>query len=435
MKRFLALFFLSLWGTICVAQSTQRYQPQYWHTKNGTQVVFYHAPQVPMLDISMAFAAGSAYDEEDFGLSALTTELLDQGNAGLNATDIAERLADTGAQYDAETTRDMAVFHLKTLTEPDALKQATDIFACILQQPDFQEDAFNREKNQQLMAIAHMQESPDEMANQTFFKVLYNNHPYAHPILGTEDRTRNITLEAVRRFYETYFVSNNAVLVLVGAIDTAKAHELADKLTTGLRTGQHAPNIPNAKPLPEALDVEVAFPSTQSIIRLGQLGIDHHNPNYFPLLVGNYILGGGALVSQLATEIRHKRGLTYGVYSQFVPMPGLGPFVISLSTQTKQAETATNLARRTLTHFLEAGPTEKELTAAKQYLTGNFPLTLASNQNIANTLLKMAFYNLPKDYLDTYTNHINQVNHTEIQQSFQQLIAPNQLLQVTVGQS
>ncbi len=175
------------------------------------------------------------------------------------------------------------------------------------------------------------------------------------------------------------------------------------------------------------------FPSSQTVLRLGQLGITHHDHHYFPLIVGNYILGGGSLVSKLSHELREKRGLTYGVYSQFFPRPGKGPFLISFSTKNSQSKTAIEVTRTTLSTFIKTGPSAHELLAAKQYLTGSYPLSLASNSSIADMLLKIAFYHLPSDYLQTYVEHINAVSTEDIKQAFQQLIVPNKLLQVSVG--
>ena len=175
------------------------------------------------------------------------------------------------------------------------------------------------------------------------------------------------------------------------------------------------------------------FPSSQTAIRIGELGITHRNDAYFPLLVGNYTLGGGSLVSRLALELRAKRGLTYGVSSQFAPMPGKGPFLISLATRSEQANTAIDLTRKTLSEFVHTGPSKAELKAAKNYLTGSFPLSLASNSNIAGMLLKIAFYHLPDNYLDTYIDNVNAVSTKQIQIAFQKEVHPEKLLQVRVG--
>lgn len=424
---------LSLALFLSAEAHANNFKTEQWQTANGTKVVFYQAMEVPMLNINLAFRAGSAYDNEKFGLSALTTNMINQGNFGMDASQIAEKLADSGAQFSAESSRDMAVLTLKTLTKADAMKEALETFAAIINKPDFPEDAFNREKHQQLLTIDQAQESPEEIANQILFKQLYLNHPYGHPINGNKETVNLLTTKDLRDFYKQHFVGSNAVLVLVGAIDSQQAHQLAEQLTKDLEKGKPASAILAAPSLTAGKKIAVDFPSSQTILRLGQIGISHHDPDYFPLIVGNYILGGGALVSILAHEVREKRGLTYGVTSQFMPMPGNGPFLISLSTQTKTADIALTVTEETLANFLKNGPSEKELDAAKQYLVGSFPLSLASNSSIANILLRTAFYNLPADYVDTYTQQINKVTTKEIKDAFQKQIHPDKMLIIAVG--
>lgn len=409
------------------------FKTEKWTTANGVQVVFYQAMEVPMLDISLAFAAGSAYDGQAYGLSALTADLLNQGNQGESADAIADQLADVGAQLNSDTSRDMSVFSLRTLTKPDAMKPALATFAKVINHPDFPQDAFDREKKQQLVSIEQVKESPDEIANQVFFARLYEGHPYAHPVIGDREHVQALQRQQVVDFYHQYFVGHNAYLVMVGAIDSAQAHQIANQISGSLPAGQAAPAIPKAKPLSKAEQVAVEFASTQTALRLGQLGIDHQDPDYFPLLVGNYILGGGVLVSRLSLEIREKEGLTYGVYSQFSPMPGDGPFLISLSTEQKQTNKALTLTEQVLGEFLEQGPTAQELVAAKQYLIGSFPLSLASNSAIASMLLRVSFYHLPDSFLDQYTQSVEKVSLQQIKQAFDKHVDPSKFLIVKVG--
>ncbi len=406
-----------------------------WQTKKGAHVVFHQAPDVPMLDINIAFAAGSAYDGAQFGLSALTLNLLDQGNGGLDAGVIADKFAEAGAQYSGASSQDIMALTLRTLTRPDALKQATDMFALLINHPNFPADAFLREKNQQLMRIKQNNERPNTIARNTFYQTLYGKHPYGHPIAGRSETVNALKVEDVRHFYQQYVVSKNAVIVLVGDINEATAHQLAERITRDLPKGQAAAAIPSAPPLAEEINIEILHDAPQSALRLGQLGITHHNSDYFALQVGNYILGGASMESRLAHELREKRGLTYGVSSNFSPMPGNGPFIISLSTKHNQAKIAWDVARETLASMIKSGPNEQELRAAKQYLTGSFPLSLASNRNIANLLLRITFYDLPKDFLNTYIDHINAVSIADIKQAFQHQINPDKLLQITVGRS
>lgn len=422
---------LALFVTTSVALPIKTQQ---WQMPNEAKVIFYPAMNVPILDVYVAFRAGSAYDAQLFGLSALTTQLMNQGNGALDATQLAEKLEETGAQFDAESNRDLALFHLRTLTSAEALPQAIDALSLILNKPRFSEEAFYRERNQLLTLILQQEESPDEIANIAFFKQLYGPHPYAHPVQGTTETVKRMQSWQVRNFYKRYFVGSNAIVVMVGAINHDEATQLADKIVGALPKGEPATTIEKATPNLNPTSLNIPFPSKQTILRIGQLGVNHHNPDYFPLVIGNYILGGGAMVSQLAIEVREKKGLSYNPNSQLIPLTANGPFVIGLSTKNNQAETAIQATQQTLARFLKQGPSEKELSDAKQYLAGNFSLSLASNQSIANILLRIAFYHLPDNYLNTYVAHLESVTTEEINHAFNTLIKPNQQLQITVGQ-
>lgn len=412
---------------------TQPLNPLTWKTKNGAQVIFYPMKDIPILDIRLAFAAGSAYDDKLYGVSQLTTQLLDKGDAGIESTTIAEKLSETGAQYSAVNNQNMILLSLRTLTENEDLEQSSQIFASIVSHPDFPEQAFQQEKNQQLLSIAEEQDSPTELANQTFYRFLYQSAPYAHPISGYADTVNQLTLDEVREFYHRYFVGHNALLVLVGAITEKKAHRLAEQILKDLPPGEAALPLIENQALKEGIDVEIPLSTSQTVLRLGQLGISPNDKEYFPLLVGNYILGGSPLTSRLALALREQNGLTYGVTSKFLPMPGKGPFIIGLSTEHHQIKTTLELTRQILVHFLQEGPTENELRTAKQFLIGNFQLSLSSHRNITDTLLKIAFYHLPDDYLETYVSKINEVQIKDIQSAFKALIHPDQFLLITVG--
>ncbi|MBX9695961.1 MAG: insulinase family protein, partial [Cyanobacteria bacterium] len=368
-----------------------------------------------------------------FGLSYLTTQLLNQGNGDLNTTQLAEKFADIGAQYGADTSRDMIKIQLKTVTTAQALQEAIATLALIINKPEFPQESFNQEKKQQLIAITQIQESPSDVANDVFFKKLYRNHPYAHPVTGTLETVNLLRNNQVRDFYKQYLVGSNAFVVLVGDINSEKAHDIAEQLMGHLPKGQTAPPIPKAPALQAAETITINYPSSQTVLQLGQIGITHQVENYFPLVVGNYILGNGSLVSRLSNEVREKRGLTYGISSDFIPMPGEGPFLISFSTQNDRAQTALKITQKTLAAFVTDGPTEEELIAAQKYLVGSFPLSLSSNSNIANALLRMAFYHLPDNYLESYTAQIESVTLPEIKKSFEELIQPDKMLLVTVG--
>lgn len=407
--------------------------PLSWETSKHTPVLFYQTTTVPMVTIHVGFKAGSAFDGKKYGLAALTAGMLNQGNNGKTRDTIADQLADTGAVYSAQTTRDMFVTTLNTLSESKAFKQATTIFSEILTQPDFPESAFYQQQNQQLAILLNEKESPNQVANDMFFHTLYEHHPYGHSIYGTPESIKAIKPKDLQTFYKRYIVPENAVIVIVGDLSPEQAHLLSENLLKNLPHGQIADPIPTEQTQSHYLPVSVPFPTSQTAFCLGQLGIDHHSPYYFPLLVGNYTLGGGPLVSRLAIEIREKRGLTYGITSEFLPMPGPGPFLIRFATEASQAKAALNLTKQVVSHFVQTGPTANDLLKAKQYMTGSFPLALSSNSAIANTLLRIAFYHLPYNYLDTYVANINAVTLDQVKTAFKATLSPEHMLVVSVG--
>jgi zinc protease len=157
------------------------------------------------------------------------------------------------------------------------------------------------------------------------------------------------------------------------------------------------------------------------------------DPDYFPLYVGNYILGGGGLVSRLSMEVREKRGLSYSVYSYFLPLRKAGPLIVGLQTKNAQRDQALKLVRQVISDFVAKGPTEQELNAAKKHITGGFPLRLDSNGKIAENLAVIAFYGLPLTYLDDFIPRIESVTAAQIRNAFRQRVHPDQMVTVVVG--
>jgi zinc protease len=185
--------------------------------------------------------------------------------------------------------------------------------------------------------------------------------------------------------------------------------------------------------LADAQLIQQTYPSTQTTILMGQPGISRDDPDYFPLYVGNHILGGSGLVSQLSDELREKRGLTYGVYSYFRPMQQLGPYQFALQTRNEKAQEALQVLRDTLTAFIEKGPTEADLASAKQNITGGFALRVDSNSKIADYLAMIGFYDLPLDYLDSFNDKVNAVTVAQIKDAFERRVNADKMLTVLVG--
>jgi zinc protease len=177
----------------------------------------------------------------------------------------------------------------------------------------------------------------------------------------------------------------------------------------------------------------IRCPSAQSHVLAGQPGMARADADYFPLYVGNFILGGSGLVSRLSDEIREKRGLSYSAYSYLNPMRVPGPFVLGLQTRNTQADAALKVMRETLMRFVETGPTEMELVAAKKNISGGFPLRLDSNRDILGYLAVIGFYDLPLDWLETYVPNVEAVTAESIRDAFRRRIRPAEMVTVVVG--
>jgi zinc protease len=163
--------------------------------------------------------------------------------------------------------------------------------------------------------------------------------------------------------------------------------------------------------------------------------VRRNDPDYFPLFVGNYVLGAGGFTSRLTEEVRQKRGLAYSAYSYFSPMLREGPFVVGLQTQAAQASDALAIVRKTVSEFIAEGPTAKELEAAKKNIIGGFPLRIDSNRKIHDYLAVIGFYRLPLTYLDDFTKNVERVTAEQVKAAFQRRIDPQRLVTVVVGAS
>ena len=406
---------------------------QSWQTTSGARVYFVENNELPILDISVEFTAGSSKDSpEKSGVASLTRHLLSLGADGLSEDEIANALADVGAQLGGNFDADRAGMTLRTLSSDRERQQALKIFFRLVQSPEFPRDVLEREKTRIIASIKESSTKPAYIANRTLMKMLYNEHPYGLNESGEIESIEKIQREDLLNFYQTYYTARNAVVAIIGNINKQKAEKIAESLTENLSKDvkkSHLPPVEN----PVGEIKRISHPATQSHILLAYTGIRRNDPDYFPLLVGNYIFGGGGFVSRLMEEIRQQRGLTYSVYSFFSPLNEKGPFQIGLQTKKEQSEEALALTQSVLKNFIKEGPSEDELIAAKQNIIGGFPLRLDSNKKILGYLAMIGFYNLPLTYLDDYLKAVKAVTTVQIKDAFRRRIDPENMVTVIVG--
>jgi zinc protease len=402
---------------------------EHWRTPSGVRVFFVENHELPIVDVRVDFAAGSAYDPPGkAGLSALTQELLDLGVRGMDETQLANRLADVGAQLSGSADKDRVSLSLRTLSIPDKRLPALDILHSVLVSPVFPASVFSREQARTVAALKESLTRPESIASAAWWAAMYPAHPYGRQ--ASPESVKALRRADLAAFHRDNYTAQRATLALVGDLSRSQAEALAQQLTSGLPTGSGAAplDVPQS---PLASERRIAHPAAQAHLLIGLPAIRRGDPDYFALLVGNYSLGGGGFVSRLMKSVREQRGLAYSVNSSFLPLAQSGPFEIAL--QTNQANDALAVVREVLAGFLAEGPSDDELQAAKQNLSGSFPLRLDSNLKILEHVALIGFYGLPLDYLDRFPENVEKVSAAQIRAAFSRHVRPESLVTVVVG--
>jgi zinc protease len=407
---------------------------QQWQTATGAEVYFVENHDLPIVDLSVNFAAGSVRDSaEKSGLAGITRYLMALGAAGMSDEVIANKMADIGAILGGEFNADRATFKLRTLSSAREQTQALDVFVKVLQKPDFPQAVLDREKARIISGLQESATQPESISSKAFMAALYGKHPYSLDESGEVETIGKIKREDLQAFYAKHYGAKSAVIAMMGDLTREQANQIADSISSNLPKVNGPEPIASVTLPTQAIEQRIAHPASQSHILLGYPGVKRGDADLLPLYVGNYILGGGGFVSRLTEEVREKRGLVYSVYSYFMPMAELGPFQIGLQTKKEQADVALKLVRETLDKFLKDGVTEKELTAAKANIIGGFPMRIDSNSKILDYLSMIGFYHLPLNYLDEYNSNVDKVTVAQIKETFNRRLKPENFVTIVVG--
>jgi len=404
----------------------------HWQTSNGSEVYFVENHDLPIIDMSVNFPAGCARDTKlTSGVAGVTRYMMTLGADGMNEEVITNKFADIGAILGGELDADRAAFKLRTLSSEQT--KALETFNKILHKPDFPQAVLDREKTRIIAGIKEAATQPESISDKAFMQALYGVHPYGLDASGEIETITAMKRDDLVQFYNTFYTAKSAVIALIGDMTEQEARAIAETTSSGLPKTPAVAKIAEVT-LPQAANTQsIAHPASQAHILLGYPGVKRGDADYFPLYVGNYILGGGGFVSRLTEEVREKRGLVYSVYSYFMPMSELGPFQIGLQTKKEQAGDAMKVVNETVAKFIKNGVTEKELKAAKDNIIGGFPMRIDSNGKILDYLAVIGFYKLPLTYLDDFNKKIAAVTAKQIKEAFQRRIKPENFVTVTVG--
>lgn len=404
---------------------------QHWIAPSGAKVYFVETRVVPILDVQIDFPAGGAYvPQAKSGLAGLTRGLLDTGTTDMDEEAISARLVDVGARLGGGADSDRASVSLRTLSSAAERNAALDLMRSVLSSPTFPNQALEREKTRSIASIRDAETRPDSIAAKRFAAAIYPGHPY-----GTSPSPESVAAigrDDVVAFYRSHYGAAGAVVSIIGDVSRAEAEAIAQRLTEALPSGGAvAPPAPVVKPVRQT--VKVAHPASQSHVHIGLPAIRRDDPDYFPLLVGNYSLGGGGFVSRLMKEVREKRGYAYSVYSYFAPRKLEGPFEIGLQTRREQVGDALKVVAEVLDGYIASGPTAQELAAAKKNLIDGLALRMDSNAKLLGYLSTIGFYGLPLTYLDEFPARVRTVTAEQVRAAFARHVKAENLVTLIVA--
>jgi zinc protease len=406
---------------------------EHWNTSTGARVHFVQSRAIPAFDVAVEFPAGSGWDPLDrSGLAGLTLALLKADSRSFNETQLSQRLADVGAQLGESFDRDRAGFTLRSLSSAPERNKALDTLSAMLSAPLFPPAALERERARAIATVQEAETRPGEVAQRRLYAQMYPGHPYG--LSPTAESLARVARNDIEQFYRGRYLAELAVVTLVGDLSLDDAKAVAERLTAGLPRSKAPPvERPPAAPAAQGRTERVARPTAQSHVLLGAPAMARNDPDYFPLLVGNYSLGGGGFVSRLYREVREKRGYAYSVYSYFLPLAVQGPFQVGLQTRNEQADEALDQTRKVVAEFIARGPTAEELAAAKRALVGSFPLRLDSNRKLLDQVSVIGFYRMPLDWLDQFTANVERVELEHVRGAFARHLDAARLVTVVVG--
>ena len=413
---------------------------QRWTQASGATIYLVESPTLPMVDVRLEFDAGGRRDPADkAGRASIAASMTSKGieardgRPALDENQLGEAWADLGASFGGGASSDRMSFTMRSLTYPDVLPKAIDLASRQMGEPSFPDAIWQRDRQRMAASIREANTKPATLAQRAFASAVFGAHPYGYEV--TEATIGRIGVADMREAYQLVQACR-AKVTIVGAVNRAQADAMVTAILGRLPTAgkcEPLPVIAEVTPLTAESVKAIPFASAQAHVMIGQPGYKRNDPDYFAMLVGNYVLGGGGLVSRLSDEVREKRGLSYSVYSYFSPGMHAGAFTIGLQTRPDQAAQAVKIARETMAGYVASGPTEVELKAAKDNLIGGFPLLIDSNRKLLDNVANIAWYDLPLDYLDVWTSRVQRVTASEIKAAFGRKLHPDRMVIVTVG--
>ena len=407
----------------------------------GSKGYLVQTKALPMVDIEVSIDAGDRFDPSGkAGLADMAAGLMNYGVRGdqgiLSEAQIADEIADLGANIGLSVGGERAIMRIRSLSRKDLRDRAVKLAAAMLSSPTYETKIVEREKQRTITNLLEAETKPEFVLERRFAKSIYGDYP-----LGNNPTVKSIAAVGAKdltQFHQQFYRSDRMIVSIVGDVDRVQANEIVQTLLQKIpQSGNPIAKLPELQRSPvEPLaqrEIQIPFDSQQAHIAMGMTAVARSNPDYFPLLVGNYILGGGGFVSRLMSEVREKRGLAYSVSSYFAPGKDTGIFKAGLQTKNDQAAMALEVMSSTIAKFIADGPSPAELLAAKSNLVNGYPLRIDNNRKLLDNVSSIAWNDLPLDTMEVWTQQVEAVTLEQVRAAFQKYLAMDRMKIVVLG--
>lgn len=409
--------------------------PQFerFYLKNGLEILLVERPDFPLVSVNLCIKSSALADRpQKEGTANLLSELFSEGTKSRNSEQIAEELEFTASQFSAHS--DWNAIHLDMNTLSRNLDSAMEILSDMLQNPVFPEPELERIRQEILTDRMRIVDNPAKLNAEQFIRFLYDGMRYALPVEGSDTTIQNIQRRDIQDFYKNHIVPGNAVLIFAGSINRETAEQVSEKYLSSWSTRAlpAAPDLNFSQPAKTSVHLIHKPGSSQTELRMGHLGIERNNPDYYAVTLLNEILGGYFL-SRINMNLREEHGYTYGAGSAFSYRPGVGPFHISAAVQSEHTTQAIQEVLKEISKLRSEKISTEELNNASGQITGLFPIAFETADQISLGLSNIVLSQLADNYYNTYRDEISSVTREAIFNSAQKYLHPDKMLIVVTG--
>lgn len=400
---------------------------------NGLTLLVVERHSLPVVKVSVGINAGNLHEPADkAGLANLTASLLSDGTKSRTAQQISEEIEFVGGYVGVSGGDDYVSASLSVLKKDVDL--GFELLSDILLNPVFPEDEINKKIERIKASLKAREEDPGFVAGKNFNAAVFGDHPYGRLVSGTSETLDRITREDLKGFHDKHYLPNNSVMVVVGDITSQEAEQLIEKyFKSWKQRDEKILSLPVLSSVKEKKTVVINKDLTQATIKLGHIGISRGHPDYYAVSVMNYILGGGGFGSRLMRNIREEKGLAYDVHSFFSADKYGGSFQVGLQTKNESANTAIDEVLKEMKNIMKEPVSDVDLSDAKLFLTGSFPMRIETSSRIAGFLVAVEYYGLGIEYIDNYPDYINSVSKEDVLRTAQKYLDPEHFVLVIVA--